>query len=436
MNKTQKLYRRAKSIVPGGTQLLSKRPEMFLPGGWPAYYKKAKGCRVWDLDGRRYTDMSYMGIGACILGYADNDVDKAVEASIRDGNMSTLNAPEEVYLAEKLIRLHQWSGMVRYARTGGEAMAMAVRIARAKSRKDVVLFCGYHGWHDWYLAANLGKDGSLDGHLLPGLEPLGVPRSLAGTSIPFEYNDTKGFIGLVDRHRRDIGAIVMEPVRSAYPQKGFLETVRQVSKDIKAVLVFDEITSGWRLNTGGAHMTFGIYPDIAVFAKGMSNGFPMAAVIGKKSVMDAAQSTFISSTYWTDRAGPAAALAAIAKIERLRVPDHLTRTGRRIKAMWNSASSKYGVKIKIVGIDPLPVFSFEDKRNMIFKTLFTQEMLKRGFLASNGFYASLAHEEGDLDRYEKALDVVFDIVSKAAKEDKPAARLKGAVCQTGFKRLT
>jgi glutamate-1-semialdehyde aminotransferase len=299
-----------------------------------------------------------------------------------------------------------------------------------------VLFCGYHGWHDWYLAANLGKDGSLDGHLLPGLEPLGVPRSLAGTSIPFEYNDTKGFIGLVDRHRRDIGAIVMEPVRSAYPQKGFLETVRQVSKDIKAVLVFDEITSGWRLNTGGAHMTFGIYPDIAVFAKGMSNGFPMAAVIGKKSVMDAAQSTFISSTYWTDRAGPAAALAAIAKIERLRVPDHLTRTGRRIKAMWNSASSKYGVKIKIVGIDPLPVFSFEDKRNMIFKTLFTQEMLKRGFLASNGFYASLAHEEGDLDRYEKALDVVFDIVSKAAKEDKPAARLKGAVCQTGFKRLT
>ncbi|MFC1709969.1 aminotransferase class III-fold pyridoxal phosphate-dependent enzyme, partial [Candidatus Omnitrophota bacterium] len=240
MNKGQELYRQAKKIIPGGTQLLSKRPEMFLPDLWPAYYQKAKGCHVWDLDGRKLIDMSTMGVGSCILGYADEDVNRAVINRINKANMCTLNAPEEVELAKLFIKLHPWAQKVRYARTGGEAMAIAVRIARGYSGKDLVLFCGYHGWHDWYLASNLSDVKSLDGHLLPGLRPLGVPKGLKGTSIPFAYNDTKGFLKLINKYRNKIAAVVMEPIRNHYPQKGFLETVRKISKKTGIVLIFDE----------------------------------------------------------------------------------------------------------------------------------------------------------------------------------------------------
>ena len=156
--------------------LLSKRSEMFLPDQWPAYYSKSKGCHVWDLDGNEFIDMSLMGIGTNILGYGNSEIDEAVRQVIDNGNMSTLNCPEEVYLAEKLIQMHPWADMVRLARSGGEAMSMAIRIARASTKRDVVMFSGYHGWNDWYLAANLGDEKGLDGQLMPGLQPNGVPR--------------------------------------------------------------------------------------------------------------------------------------------------------------------------------------------------------------------------------------------------------------------
>ena len=281
MNITQTYYERAKKIVPGGTQLFSKRPELFLPDHWPAFYSKAKGCEIWDLDGNHYIDMSTMGIGSCIVGYGDDDIDDEVKKAIDNGNMSSLNAPEEVELAEMLCKIHPWADMVRFARTGGEAMAIAVRIARARSKKDIVLFSGYHGWHDWYLSANLADDKSLDGHLLPGLNPLGVPRALKGTTFPFNYNDTKGFLKLVKENNGRIGVVVLESIRNLYPEKKFIDTVRNVTDEIGAILVVDEISGGWRINAGGAHLVLGIDPDIAVFAKGMSNGFPMAAMIGK-----------------------------------------------------------------------------------------------------------------------------------------------------------
>ena len=167
----QDLYRKARKLIPGGTQLLSKRPEMLLPEQWPSYFAKAQGVQVWDLDGRKYIDMSYMGIGSCILGYADPDVDKAVHAAVDAGSMTTLNCPEEVELAELLCELHPWASMVRYARCGGEAMAVAVRVARAATGREKVAFCGYHGWHDWYLAANLGDSAALDGIFCLALIP-------------------------------------------------------------------------------------------------------------------------------------------------------------------------------------------------------------------------------------------------------------------------
>ena len=307
------LWRKAKKIIPGGSQLLSKRSEQFLPDYWPSYYQSAKGVDVWDLDKNHYIDMSFMGVGACPLGYADPDVNAAVKDAIDRASMCTLNCYEEVELAELLIKLHPWAEMVRYARCGGEAMAIAVRIARAHTKKDIVAFCGYHGWHDWYLAANLADDRSLDGHLLPGLEPCGVPRGLTGTTLPVRFNHPEDLEAICDKHHNTLAAIVMEPIRDNFPEPGFIKTIRECTESTGAVLIIDEVSAGFRVRTGGAHMDLGIKPDIAVFAKAMGNGFPMAAIIGNCNVMEAAQDTFISSTYWTERTGPVAALATIRK---------------------------------------------------------------------------------------------------------------------------
>ena len=435
MGIAQTLYEKAKKLIPGGTQLLSKRPEIFLPDLWPAYYEKAKGCRVWDLDGNKYTDMSYMGIGASILGYADKDVDSAVKTAVDKGSMCTLNCPEEVELAELLCKLHPWAEMVRYARTGGEAMAIAVRIARAKTGKDLVLFCGYHGWHDWYLSANLADNKALDGHLLPGLKPKGVPRVLKNSAIPFSYNNIKGFLSLVDKYKNKIGTVIMEPVRNYYPEKGFLETIREITEKLKIVLIFDEITSGWRLNLGGAHLKLGVNPDIAVFGKGISNGYPMAAIIGKSEVMEVAQETFISSTYWTERIGPVAALATIRKLKERDVPSHLINIGKKIQNGWRESAEKNRLKISVSGIYPLGHFSFNYEDPLILKTLFTQLMLERGFLATDSFYASYAHREKNVEKYLEVVDEVFEFIARAIKENKVKKYLKGPICHSGFRRL-
>ncbi|MFO0209430.1 MAG: aminotransferase class III-fold pyridoxal phosphate-dependent enzyme, partial [Pseudanabaena sp.] len=263
----QKLWKRAKRIIPGGNMLLSKRAEMFLPEKWPAYFSKAKGCHVWDLDGRKYVDMSIMGIGTNILGYGHPEVDEAVRKTIDAGNMSTLNCPEEVYLAERLVELHPWADMVRFARTGGEANAIAIRIARAASGRSKVAVCGYHGWHDWYLAANLGDESNLAGHLLPGLEPNGVPASLRDTIYPFNYNRFDELEALVQTH--DIGVIKMEVCRSEKPQNNFLEKIRKLASDRGIVLIFDECTSGFRQTLGGLHKLYGVEPDMAMFGKAL-----------------------------------------------------------------------------------------------------------------------------------------------------------------------
>ncbi|MDD5560623.1 MAG: aminotransferase class III-fold pyridoxal phosphate-dependent enzyme [Candidatus Omnitrophica bacterium] len=436
MGKSQELYKKAKKLIPGGTQLFSKRPEMFLPENWPAYYSKAKGCEIWDLDGKRYIDMSYMGIGACIIGYTDPDIDKAVKRAVSCGNMTTLNVPEEVELAELLIKLHPWADMVRYARCGGEAMAIAVRIARAATGKDLILFCGYHGWSDWYLASNLADDKSLDGHLLSGLEPKGVPRALKGTAIPFNYNDTQTFLSLINKYKGKIAAVIIEPIRNKYPSSGFLEVVRNESRKAKAVLIMDEVSSGWRLCVGGAHKLFNIEPDIAVFAKAISNGFPMAAIIGRKKIMQNAQDSFISSTYWTDRIGPAAALAAIKKMKLNNIPEHLNLMGMKIQNGWKISAERHSVDIKVDGIYPLSHFSFNYKEPLVLKTLFTQYMLQKGFLATNAYYASYAHKEKHIEVYLEAVESVFASISKALKKNRPELYLKGPVCHSGFKRLT
>ena len=432
-----KLYARAKTRIPGGTQLLSKRPEMFLPGQWPTYYSKAKGCSIWDLDGREFVDMTTTGIGACLLGYADDDVNTAVKKSIDAGTLATLNAPAEVELADLLCELHPWAKMARYTRSGGESMAVAVRIARAHTGRDVVAFCGYHGWCDWYIAANLSSDHKLDGHLLPGLDPAGVPRQLAGTALPFRYNKIDELRSIVQQHGKNLAAVIMEPIRYDMPADGFLHQVRELAHQAGAVLVFDEITCGWRNNLGGTHLTLGVEPDVAVFAKSTSNGFPFGAVIGREQVMQAAQSSFISSTYWTEAMGPTAAVATIQKMKRINLSKLTARAGERVQQGWTKLAGKHGLDLKIAGRPALSHFTlnYSDKVPAI-KTLLTQSMLDKGYLANLAFYATSAHTDAIVDRYLGALDETFGELKQAIEKNDVESRLRGPIAHSGFQRLT
>lgn len=435
----QQLYRVAKTLIPGGTQLLSKRPEMFAPERWPAYYREARGSEVVDLDGRRYLDMSYMGIGACLLGYNDPEVTEAVVRRVQAGSMCTLNNPEEVALAQLLVALHPWAENVRYARTGGEAMAVAVRIARARTRRSRVAFCGYHGWHDWYLAANRaagGDEDPLKTHLLPGLSPAGVPSQLAGTALGFPYNDLDRLAAIARQHGSDLAAVVMEPTRSVDPAAGFLEGVREICDRSGAVLVFDEITAGWRLALGGAHLRYGVMPDVAVFAKALGNGHPIAAIIGRAAVMQAAQESFISSTYWTEGVGPAAALATIGKMQRIDVPAHVAAVGNRFQDGLREVAARHQVPLKLGGHPALVHLAFDHPEGLALQTLLTVRMLDRGILAGAGFYASLAHTAEHVERYLQAAEEVFAELGQAARQADVATRLASPVRHSGFARLT
>ncbi len=431
------LYRRAKQRIPGGTQLLSKRPEMFLPDNWPAYYSRAEGCTVWDLDGRAYTDFTSCGIGCCLLGYADPVVNAAVTNRIADGNMCTLNSPDEVALADRLCEIHPWAEKVRYARAGGEAMSIAIRIARAATGRDKVAFCGYHGWSDWYLAANLGESTALNGHLLPGLDPAGVPSGLRETMLPFRYNQIEELETICRQHGPELAAIVMEPMRHDPPQNDFLERVRQLADRHGAVLVFDEITAAWRSHHGGIHLKYGIAPDIAVFAKALSNGFPMAAIIGNSAVMEASQRTFISSTYWTEGIGPAAALATLQRLQEVDAVARIHATGERVRDIWRETATAHQLPVKVGGLPALATLAFElGDESRAYMTLFTQEMLAEGFLSNSSFYATCAHTTEDLARYADAVNRVLAKLVATRARGSVQQDLHGPVAHSGFARLT
>lgn len=409
---------------------------MFLPGFWPSYYQSAEGIEVTDLDGNVWKDFSSLGAGACILGYADPDVNAAVHQAVDLGVASSLNCPEEVELAEVLCALHPWAQMARFTRTGGEGVTLAIRIARAYSGKDRVAFCGYHGWSDWYLAANVASEKNLDGHLLAGLSPAGVPRALKESSLPFNYNKIEELEALVSKYP-DIGVIVLEPIRHHAPEDGFLQKVRVIADRIGAVVVADEMTCGWRTNLGGAHLNLDFKPDLAVFGKAMGNGFAMAAVIGTREVMQAAQGTFMSSTSWSERIGPAASLATIKKMKEKNVTAHLELVGTQLLQGWRNLADKHGLKIEALGPGAMPAMSLlGTKQELALATLFTQEMLKRGYLAGMGTYMTYAHQPSDVEGYLRAVDEVFAILADAEQKGDAEMRLLGPVKHGGFQRLT
>jgi glutamate-1-semialdehyde aminotransferase len=434
-NTGQELYQRAKELIPGGTQLFGKRPELYLPDFWPAYYSKASGCEIWDMDGRKYLDFTMVGIGTSVLGYADKDVNEAVVNAINRGNLTTLNAPEEVELAEMLLKRHPWADMVRYARSGGELMAIAIRIARAASCKSKIAFCGYHGWHDWYLSANITNRQNLDKHLLPNLAPLGVPEGLQDLMYPFEYNNIQSLKDLISSEGKGLGVIVMEPCKNDGPDINFLMEVRKIATDNNIVLIFDEITSGFRQTDGGMHMLYGVYPDMCAFGKTISNGIPMSALVGIREVMESAENTFISSTYWTDRAGPSAAIAFLNKYSKLNVGTRLLEIGNHLQEGFKLAAKNAGLNITISGIPQLTAFRLEVDDWPAVLTLYTHKMLERGFLASDRCYSNYAHTDEYIEKFMSSVNEVFILLKTAIDNDRVNFELKGPVKLMGFDKV-
>ena len=432
MGKGQKLYSKAKQIVAGGNMLLSKRPEMFLPEQWPSYFSKSKGCEVWDLDGNKYIDTLMMP-GTNSLGYNYEEIDEAVKDTINSGNMSTLNAPEEVELTERLVELHPWADMARFARSGGEANSVAIRLARAASGKDNVAFCGYHGWHDWYLASNLSDTKGLDGHLLPGLNPHGVPKNLKDSVHPFEYNNFDKLEELVKT--KNIGVIKMEVYRNKEPENNFLHRVRKLANQHNIVLVFDECTSGFRKNYGGLHKLYDVEPDVAMFGKALGNGYAVTAVLGKREVMQAAEKSFISSTFWTERIGSSAALATLKAMDKEKSWDKISSTGEHINQEWLKLSQEFELPITISGLAALTTFSFKSDNALAYKTFITQEMLKKGYLAATAVYVCTAHTPDIIKTYLENLKPIFQTIKECEEGRDVMKLLEGPIAHNGFKRL-
>lgn len=429
------LYERACELIPGGTQLISRRPTRFAAGVSPVFAASAKGAYITDLDGNTYIDW-VSGIGAIILGYCDPVVDAAVKEQINTGTIYSINHELEVELAEELVATIPCAEMVRYAKGGGDGCAIAVRIARGATGRDKVLFCGYHGWHDWYLAANLSP-GSLDSHLFPQIHPTGVPKCLEGSAIPFPYGDYAALEQLLGEHSGDVAAIIMEPFRSDMPPEGYLDQVRKLASDHGVVLIFDEVSTGFRLSAGGVQPAIGVIPDMAVFAKSISNGYAMGAVVGKREVMEPAARMFVSSTYWSDTIGLRAALTTLREVRNREVPAQLQNLGRQLKTTLNGVASETGCPVKCVGIDIHPRLEFAVDAAVAAQvtTLYIQEMAKRGCHGYTSFYLNAAQGDAEVELTANAARETFTLIAQALEDGDVGRRLESQPQEELFQRL-
>ncbi len=422
----------AKKTILGGNSLISKRPELHLPVYWPTYYKKAKGCFVWDLKGKKYIDMIF-AVGQNTLGYANSEIDKKIINALRKGNMTSLNCLEELELAQRLLKIHKWAGMAKFARSGAEASSIAIRIARSVNNNDSIAVCGYHGWHDWYLSMNLKSKNSLNDHLLPGLNPIGVPKYLKNKVHPFSMNDFKGFKDLYSKYK--IGIAIIEIARTSMPNVEFLKKVRKFCNKNKIILIFDECTSAFRINFGGIHLITKVNPDIATFGKALGNGYAISAIIGKKNIMTQAKGSFISSTFWSERIGYVAANETLKFMQKKKSQNLIKKNGSYIQKKLKQISKEYKVPIIVNDMKGITSFVFKNNHQKL-KTFMTQEMLKFGFLASNVTYVSIEHNKKIVDKYIYYLSKVFKKIYLLQSKKFKHPFLEGPVSASHFKRLS
>jgi glutamate-1-semialdehyde-2,1-aminomutase len=417
------LLERARRVLPGITQTYSKAPDQQVEGVYPVFLDRGEGCRVWDLDGNAYIDYP-CALGPMVLGYGDPAVNAAVTERVAAGPCFSLGHSLEVEVAELLVEMVPGAEMVRFLKTGSEATTAAVRLARAATGREQVAMCGYHGWHDWAI-----------GHTTRNA---GVPRAVRDLTHQWTYNDLDSLRQVLAAHPGEVAAVIMEPVGVEAPAPGFLEGVRALAHEHGALLVFDEVITGFRLAPGGAQEYFGVIPDLAAFGKAMANGYPLAAVTGRAEVMDLVTSTvFVSSTFGGDTVSLAAALATMRAIERGGVIEHLWRQGGRLLEGFNALADEHRVPARMIGLAPRRVIAFEaaggaDANGL--KGLVWQECLDRGVLMGNANFVSVAHDDDAVDATLDAFDRALAAVGAAVRRGEVASRLRGRPPGEVFRR--
>ena len=431
------LYKRAGELIPGWTQLISRRADQFARGVSPIYALRAKGSRFIDVDENEYIDW-VNAVGAIILGHADEVVDRAVKAQIDCGSLYTLNSPLEIELAEELCDTIPSAEMVRYTKGGGEACAVAARIARGTTGRDKILICGYHGWHDWYQAANYGVDPESGEYPFAGIEPIGVPKALAGTVLPFRYGDLTMLEALLNQHDGEVAAIMMEPARSELPPAGYLEGVKALAHKHHVILIFDEVSCGWRPAIGGMQSVVGVTPDMTVVAKAMSNGYPMGAVVGSRAIMEPAGRMFISSSYWSDNVGLTASLTTIRELKRRDSERRFNEIGEKLRTAINGALAEAGLAGKCAGLAYNPYVALDlppgvDPRKV--STLFIQEMARQGVHTYMSFKATLAHTDEDIVQTAAAATEAFKMIKAGIDQGNLDSLLVSDIKKEPFRRL-
>ena len=379
-------FERANASIGGQVHLLSKHPKLYLPGLWPSHYESAKGIEVLDMSGRTFLDFSNMGVGACLFGYADEEIDNSVIDSIKKGVSASISVREEVELAEQLLEIHSWASKVRFARTGGEINAVAIRLARALTGKSAVAVSGYHGWHDWYLSANLaGGDGLQKVHI-PGIGTNGVPETLVDSCYAFYEGDLSSLEELL--RKKEIAAVIIEVSRYKPVDSDYLHAVKKLVVGAGALLIFDECTSGFRSRLAGCHLSTGVSPHICSYGKAMGNGYAITAALFSQDFDNQFDSSFISSTFWTERVGFSAAKATIAKMIRVEPFTDIAKTGKSIKETLASIINANRYESIVTGVDALPLVRID---NEITHTALVKKLLEKGILFSGQVYVSTLH---------------------------------------------
>ena len=421
--KSQEFLKRAEEIIPLGSQTFSKSKVQFPEGVSPYFITRGKGCHVWDLDGNEYTDF-VSGLLAVSLGYCDPDVDAAVRKQMEDGVTFSLPHPIETILAEKIVEKVPCAEMVRFGKNGSDATAGAIRLARAYTQRDHVAVCGYHGWQDWYIGSTTRDSG--------------VPEAIKSLTHKFIYNDLESLRKIFKGHSDQMAAVIMEPMNFETPQPGFLEGVQKLCQEQGAVFIFDETITGFRFAPGGAQEMLGITPDLVTLGKGISNGYPLSIVAGKREIMRYMEEIFFSFTFGGETLSLAAALAVLNKMEREPVFEHIDTLGKYLIEKVKGLIIKYQLEDVLV-ITGLPCWSlliFKETTSftgMQIKTYWMQEILKRGILSFGTHNLCYAHQKADVDQLLHVYDEVFSLIQKHVTEKTLEKAIEGKVLQSLFK---
>lgn len=422
-NKSKALFERAKKVIPRASQTLSKAPDQFVYGVSPYAIKRGAGCKVWDVDGNEYLDLT-ASLGPSILGHRHPVVEEAVRKQRESGTIFGLPGDLEVELAERLCEMIPFIEMVRFGMNGADVTTAAVRVARAYTERDHVAKCGYHGWPDWTIATNQMRN-------------RGVPQATRDLTHEFSYNNLPSLERIFQDHPNQIAAVIMEPLDAEMPKPGFLEGVKELAHRNGAVFIFDELITGFRIALGGAAEYFKVEPDLVCYGKAVSGGEPMSVLGGKKEIMSVLDDVFFSFTYAGFLPSIAAALATLDFMKKNDVQSKIWKTGNMLLNGYQSLANKYKVPTKAIGWGPHPVFSFKDEKgndNLALKSLFLQETAKAGILTNCKNFTSYAHEESDIRWALEKFEGIFKTMADAIAKNKVEALLEGPLVRARYVR--